>query len=65
MSNNSKPKKISRRKFMNQFGTGVVGTYALFPALQRSTKKKIDKTSDERKVPLHLKVNGQTGIIYF
>jgi aerobic-type carbon monoxide dehydrogenase small subunit (CoxS/CutS family) len=59
MSKNSKPKKISRRKFMNQFGTGVVGTYALFPALQTATKHKTDKTSEERKVPLRLKVNGQ------
>jgi xanthine dehydrogenase YagT iron-sulfur-binding subunit len=59
MSENSKPKKISRRKFMNKFGGGVVGTFALFPALQKSTKKKINITSDERKVPLQLKVNGQ------
>ena len=59
MSEDSKPKKISRRKFMNQFGTGVVGTYALFPALQTSTKPKTGKTSEERKVPLQLKVNGQ------
>ena len=59
MSEDSKPKKISRRKFMNQFGTGVVGTYALFPALQTDTKTTRDKTSEERKVPLQLKVNGQ------
>lgn len=59
MSNNSKPKKISRRKFINQFGTGVVGTYALFPTLQKSTKKKSWETNEERKVPLRLKVNGQ------
>lgn len=59
MSEKSKPAKISRRKFMNQFGSGVVGTYALFPALQKSTKKRTGKTSDERKLPLQLKVNGQ------
>jgi aerobic-type carbon monoxide dehydrogenase small subunit (CoxS/CutS family) len=59
MSEKSKLAKISRRKFINQFGTGVVSTYALFPALQKSTNKKIDKSSDERKLPLQLKVNGQ------
>lgn len=58
MSDESKPTKISRRKFMNQFGTGVVGTYALFPALQKSSKK-AQEENDQRKVPLQLRVNGQ------
>lgn len=59
MSENSKPKKISRRKFINQFGTGVVGICTLSPVLQKSVSQKTDKTSEERKVPLQLKVNGQ------
>lgn len=59
MSEHSKSKKISRRKFMNQFGTGVVGTYALFPTLQKSPQNGRDE-NDQRKVPLQLKVNGQT-----
>lgn len=58
MREKSKPLKISRRKFINQFGGGVVGTYALLPALQKPVKK--NTVNEERKVSLQFKVNGQS-----
>lgn len=60
MGENFKAQKISRRRFLNQFGTGVMGTYALFPALQKSPLQKSKDANEERKVPLRLKVNGET-----
>jgi aerobic-type carbon monoxide dehydrogenase small subunit (CoxS/CutS family) len=62
MSEEKKPGKISRRKFINTFGSGVVGTYTLIPTIQKTGLK--EKTQayahhDEKEI-VELKVNGKS-----
>jgi len=61
MSKDKKFGKISRRKFINTFGSGVVGTYALIPTLrdpELKTKNQTHPTNVE-KVIIELNVNGE------
>ncbi len=61
MSEKSKPKGISRRKFLQGMGAGVVGSYTIVPGLDAATRKLIETAEEipEKAVPLHLTVNGQ------
>ena len=61
MSDESKPKKISRRKFISGVGSGVAGTYVLFPALQQSSMAGQKSPVEQNGKPelLQLKVNGR------
>jgi aerobic-type carbon monoxide dehydrogenase small subunit (CoxS/CutS family) len=62
MSEKSKPRGITRRKFLKNIGAGVVGTTVAINSLKAGTKdpKSKDPTSPhQHKVPLSLQVNGQ------
>jgi xanthine dehydrogenase YagT iron-sulfur-binding subunit len=62
MKDDSKPRKLTRRNFIKGVGTGVVGSYAITPGMEKISKKIIDETHDdlEGKQLLNLKVNGKT-----
>jgi aerobic-type carbon monoxide dehydrogenase small subunit (CoxS/CutS family) len=62
MKDDSKPRRLTRRNFIKGVGTGVVGTYAITPGIEKISKKIIDETPDdiEGKQLLNLKVNGKT-----
>ncbi|MFQ5823577.1 MAG: (2Fe-2S)-binding protein [bacterium] len=61
MNEKSKPKNISRRKFMKGMGAGVVGSYVLIPTLEASSQKQTAEVEEFQKGKelLSLKVNGR------
>lgn len=62
MSEKSKPRGITRRKFLKNIGAGVVGTTVAMSSLKAGTKdpKSEDKIPlHQNRVPLSLQVNGK------
>ena len=62
MSEKSKPRGITRRKFLKDIGAGVVGTTVAMNSLKAGTKDPKSKeliSPHQNKVPLTLQVNGQ------
>lgn len=59
MNEDSKPKAISRRKFLQGVGTGVIGSAVLPGALSGEKKKKKSQTPHPGKELLVLNVNGK------
>jgi xanthine dehydrogenase YagT iron-sulfur-binding subunit len=62
MSEKSKPRGITRRKFLKNIGAGVVGTTVAISSLKAGTKDPEIKDSTsphQNQVPLSLQVNGQ------
>jgi len=62
MSEKSKPRGITRRKFLKNIGAGVVGTTVAINSLKAGTKDPTSKDSTsphQNKIPLTLQVNGQ------
>ncbi len=61
MNEKSKPKKMSRRQFMKGMGAGMVGSYALIPALELPELKQTEENEETRKGEerLSLTVNGK------
>ena len=61
MCDNSKSNNISRRNFLGKVGTGVVGSYAVLPAMKKLPKKISEELQNqsERLEVLKLKVNGK------
>lgn len=58
MSNDSNPKGISRRRFIQGIGAGVVGG-AVLPGSLKSDSAAGSQPSHQNKVPLRLNVNGR------
>ena len=62
MKDDSTPEGISRRKFLSRVGTGIVGSYAVFPVL-KSFPDKIPaelKQQNEGQEALKFKLNGRS-----
>ncbi|MBN2365181.1 MAG: (2Fe-2S)-binding protein, partial [Calditrichaeota bacterium] len=62
MSEKEKPKGISRRKFLKNIGSGVVGSTVVIHGLKAGLPEKVPQDSSaphEDKVPLTLTVNGK------
>ncbi|HDL19095.1 MAG TPA: (2Fe-2S)-binding protein [Bacteroidetes bacterium] len=60
MNEKSKSKGISRRKFIQGVGTGVIGSTVLLDTLQAAPEKKGENGEHAGKQLLFLKVNGKT-----
>ncbi|HEX2868874.1 MAG TPA: (2Fe-2S)-binding protein [Ignavibacteriales bacterium] len=60
MSKDSKNGGISRRKFLQGMGSGIIGTYVLTPAVSSATEK-LTKNAEKLRLtmPLTMKVNGK------
>lgn len=62
MSDKSKPRGMSRRKFLKTLGTGVVGTTVALDSLKAKVREKKEKgelSPHQNRVPLSLEVNGK------
>lgn len=60
MSKDSKNGGISRRKFLQGMGSGIIGTYVLTPAVSSATEK-LTKNAEKLRLtmPLTMRVNGK------
>ena len=61
MSDDSQPSDKSRRKFLKNIGTGIIGTYAVVPNISKRTDQITKELSDslENKVEVSLTINSQ------